>query len=239
MATVSFNVNAPKTAPETAPAVVYPQTPAVSIPSASGIEGEVSSRDLRPPRLSLVQKVGNLADSFTPGSFVYNKDVLLADPKDDLSVTILRFKAYYQQKLPYGTEAMPLRFDTAEEVRANGGSLTYGAESYYDKCADIMMAIELPKGASEETEAFFCNEVGGRFYALALYSATATAYGSIGVKIVTDASMVLKDGIWRGKYTLGRLLKKSPKNSYYVPTLKFDGRLSEDEAAAMYALSGR
>lgn len=246
MATVSFdpaNASAPVTTEDPKPqtTVATQQSAAITVPreSSSGIEGEVTSRDIRPPRLRLIQKTSQAADDFAAGSFLYSDGVLLADPKQVLSIVILRFKKYFQQKLVYGSEETPIRLDTIAEVRAHGGSTQWGAENYYEEAADMLLAIEQPEGITEDAEPYFCNEIGGKFYALALYSVSGTGYGSLGTKLITDASLLLKDGTWTGVYTLSRSLKKTAKNSWFVPTAQYKGKLAPEVAEVMKQLSGR
>jgi hypothetical protein len=238
MATISF---APKAeapapapaAPSTEVAVIEPTTLAVSAPSTpSGIEGEITAGDIRPPRINLVQKTGKLGDEFTPGAFVYDKAFPITDGKKHFNATVLRFKKYYQQKLAFGeSQDMPLKFDTAAEVRANGGQVSqYDAPDFYQEAADILFAIEAPANVDEEHMAFFPYVNEGKNYGLAVYTVTSSGFTSIGKRIITDATMLLRDGLWTGQYRIHSEKKTSAQNSWFVPVATFDKKHSAEAA---------
>ena len=250
MATITFNPSASKTdgivvddVKPLVPAIVEkPKTDLVvaSGPSTpSGIEGEVTSEDIRPPRLNLVQKSGNLADSFSPGSFVFEKSVVLAKPSESITMTVLRLKKYYQEKVEYGTSnEMPPRFNTAQEVVANGGSLIYGEPRYFQEVADLMVAIKAPEGLDDESEQYFIYSVNGENYALAAYTVAASAYTSLAKRLLTDASLSLRNGLWNGQYKVHSELRKNGTNSWYVPVGTFIGKHDETSAEYFKSLAG-
>jgi hypothetical protein len=230
MATISFAPKAEATAPapaaaSTEVAVVEPKPLAVQTPQTPmGIEGEITANDIKPPRINLVQKTGKLGDEFAPGSFVYDKSFPITDGKSFFNATVLRFKKYYQQKLVFGesTDA-PLKFDTAAEVRANGGQvIQYDGENFYQEAADILFAIEAPASVDEEHMAFFPYVTEGKNYGLAVYTVTSSGFTSIGKRIITDATMLLRDGLWTGQYRIHSEKKTSAQNSWFVPVATFD-----------------
>jgi hypothetical protein len=127
-------------------AIAVPKGPAV----ASGIVGEVSMRDIKLPRLNLVQKVGSLADNFQSGSIVFEKTFVLSDgkPNNVLDITPLQLRKQYQKKTAWGegdNTEQPEVYDTAEQVREAGGSLQYGDENYFQEIAHIAFAVKLPR----------------------------------------------------------------------------------------------
>lgn len=252
MGTMNFSATAPSSvpvstpkadpAPETtsAPAVVEKQQVAVATQNNSGIEGEVTSSDIRPPRISLVQKISDLSEQYDTGTFVFDKAIQLnPDPLTPINATFLRFRKYYQEKLPFGTEQIPLRYNTAKEVRENGGSTTFGDANYFAETADILLAIEMPEGIDEDAEAYFAYQCEGKNYALALYTINSSAFTSLGKKIITDSTRLLKDGLWTGEYKLTGLKKTSPKGAYYVPEAKFSKTHTTEAVAFFKQMSGR
>jgi hypothetical protein len=251
MATISFAPSAPATAPaaviaepeiankEIAVKEVQPLATQTTPPPA-GVEGEITASDIKPPRINLVQKTGKLGDEFTPGAFVYDKAFPITDGKSHFNATILRFKKYYQQKLAFGesTDA-PLKFDTAAEVRANGGQVSqYDGENYYQDAADILLAIEAPANVDEEHMAFFPYNQGDKNYGLAVYTVTSSGFTSIGKRIITDATLLLRNGLWTGQYKITSERRTSAQNSWFVPVASFDKKHTPEAAEFFRAIAG-
>jgi hypothetical protein len=255
MATISF---APKgdTNTTSAPAQVVIETPtdkaevslAIAEPkplavasnrvSASGITGEITHEDLRVPRVNLVQKSGQLCDNFAPGSFLFEKQIVIAKPGAAFTATALKFRKYYQEKIEFGTSSeMPIKADTAEEVRALGGSLTFGHPRYFQEVADIMLAVKAPNELGEDAKELFAYNDGTDDYGLAIYTIAASAYTSLGKRILTDATFLLKGGLHLGQYEISSELKKNGTNSWYVPVGKFAGKHSAEKAEFFQSLA--
>jgi hypothetical protein len=240
MATISFTPSSREITEtnidkaEVSLAVVEPTPLAVSAPSSTGklgIEGEITSDDLRVPRVNLVQKSGQLCDNFAPGCFLFDKQVVISKPGASFIATPLRFKKYYQEKVEFGTTSdMPARANTAEEVRALGGSLIYGHDRYFQDVADIMMAVQAPADIDEDAMQFFSYNDGDNSYGLAIYTIAASAYTSLGKRLLTDAQFLLKDGLFNGQYEICSELRKNASNSWYVPVGKFAGKHSAEKA---------
>jgi|APCry1669189665_1035243.scaffolds.fasta_scaffold03823_2 hypothetical protein len=240
MATISFNtkksdspavIEVQSDKAEVSLAVQEPKTLAIPRTNNNGIEGEITSDDLKVPRVNLVQKSGQLCDTFPPGSFLFDKQIMLAKPTLPFIATPLRFRKYYQEKIEFGTSnEMPARANTAEEVRALGGSLMYGHPRYFQDVADIMMAVQAPEGLDEEAMPFFSYSDGKENYGLAIYTVAASAYTSLGKRLLTDAQILLKTGLYQGQYEIFSELRKNASNSWYVPVGKFAGKHSEEKA---------
>lgn len=246
MATVSFKEAAPEAAAQTPAQEVqivpagdkHPQEITVSSASipggAKGMQGEFTARDIQLPRLSLVQKIGDLADSgLMPGSFVFNKEVQLTDGKTPIEMTVLRLVKQYRQKLEYGDPATPLVFDTQQQVIDNGGTLRYGEPNYFQEVAHLFVAIAKPTNLAEEHAAHFYRQHNGKHYTLAVYSVASTAFTAVGKKVITAGYNQLRDGLWLGKWALTSNLQKNTKGSWFVPDAKFDG-MHDKEAAAFF-----
>ena len=80
------------------------------------IQGEFSRRDLTIPKLNLVNKTGELSNTFPAGSFLYNREVVIGDGKKPCQITITRMAKFYLQDLPYGSGEMPKNFSTLRAV---------------------------------------------------------------------------------------------------------------------------
>lgn len=240
MATISFNnkksdspaiIEVQSDKAEVSLATYEPKPLAMSRGENYGIEGEITSDDLKVPRVNLVQKSGQLCDTFSPGSFLFDKQIVLAKNGSSFIATPLRFRKYYQEKIEFGTSnEMPARANTAEEVRALGGSLMYGHPRYFQDVADIMMAVQAPEGLDEEALPLFSYSNGQGLYGLAIYTVAASAYTSLGKRLLTDAQILLKTGLYRGQYEITSELRKNASNSWYVPVGKFAGKHSEENA---------
>ena len=250
MATISFvpNTTAAPAAPVTyepdinlvdpkSVAVVEPKPLAVAPAGPVGIEGEISAEDIKPPRLNLVQKVGNLGDDFTPGSFVYDKTFPIVGPGKEMAVTVLRFKKYYQQKLTFGSESLPQRLDRAEDVRLAGGTTRWSEEAiaagqYYAETADILLAIEAPSELAEDlVGTYFPYAQSEKSYGLLVYTITSSAFTSLGRRIITDGTMLLRDGLYTGQYKLKSVKQTNAQNSWFSPSAAFDKKHTPEDAA--------
>jgi len=195
--------------------------------STSGIEGEITTADVNTPRINLVQKSGQLVDSFSPGSFLLVKEVVLAKPNESFKFTPLRLKKYYQLKVEFGTsQDMPPKFNTMQEVIDFGGSLQYGDEKYCVEMADILMAVEQPEGADDQ---LFPYSDGKNNYALALYTVGSSSYTSLAKRLITDSVGLLRNGLYTGCYEIHSELRKNAMNSWYVPVAKFLGKHEDPE----------
>lgn len=224
-------------APVSTAVAVVPVAAQATQDEGNGVEGEISRTDIRLPRLNLVQKVGDLSNLFSPGVFLFNKEVVLSDGKTPINLTVLRLKKMYQQAIPYGTsDEMPLSFNTAAEVVAIGGSLRWGEENYYSEIAHVQVAIAMPADCPEELQPLFPHEVGGEAYGLAMWTLTGSGFTSAGKTLITAASTLLRAGLHTGRFNLTSELKKNAKNSWLAPVIKFAGKHSEADAAFFASL---
>jgi hypothetical protein len=132
---------------------------------------------------------------------------------------------------------MPAKADTAEEVRSLGGSLIYGHERYFQEVADIMLAVQAPDDLDEEGKQYFGYSDGKNDYGLAIYTIAASAYTSLGKRLLTDATFLLKGGLWTGQYEISSELRKNASNSWYVPVGKFAGKHSAEKSEFFQSLA--
>lgn len=234
---VSYPSDNKETSLAVAPAKQMVAAPVV----ASGVVGEVSTSDIKLPRLNLVQKVGALADNFTPGSIVFEKTFVLSDgkPEHALDLTPLQFRKQYQRKTAWGegdSNEQPEVYDTAEQVRRAGGSLQYGDENYFQEIAHIAFAVKLPENieAGDELMDLFPYTFADSLYAVAMWTVASSSYTALGKRILTDSAMVLRNGLHTGHYLVGSEIRKNAKNSWYVPRAAFAGKHTQ-EAAEFFA----
>lgn len=236
MATTSFKKQSTETqitdsVTQVAEVPAQPKAVAVVAPANNGIEGEISRNDIRLPRINLVQKVGELSNIFTPGCFLFNKEVILSNGRAPIEVTVLRFRKQYQQDIPYGSEEMPQNYDTAEEVLAAGGSLRWGDPEYYKEIAHVQLAMQKPFDCPVELEGLFPHVFEDKNYGVAIWTLTGSAFTSAGKTLITAAYTLLKAGLHTGKFAVTSEIKKNAKNSWYAPVMKFAGKHSPEAVA--------
>ena len=235
MATRSFAATAEPPTVEKAPAVVDRTETAVVPASHWGggqVEGEVDAGDIRLPRINLVQKSGELGDLFSPGSFVFNREIQLSDGKEPMELVALRIRKQYQEALEYDPDGpSPKVFNTSAEVREAGGHFNYDAKDeggYYKEIAHILCLIEAPKNASEEQRDFFIYEHDGRNYALAMWTVTGGAYTAVAKTLFTAAAGHLRAGLHLGKWTIVSTKKSNGSCSWYVPAIRAAGKTTPE-----------
>ena len=236
-----------ETAPATPPASTALAAPASTevVPdnffSNEGVEGDFEQSDIKMPRLGLVQSVGPLSAElgFTPGTFVYNKEVVVGnvvtDPAknnavigtDGLILTLFKLRKYYLEDIPYGTsEEMPAYFKTLEDARRAGflpssDKRQMGADHKYVKPvidADILIQGDPAKHVS------FPLDFNGTPYAAARWTLQSTAYNRVGKSFFTDSQLALKSCGLTGKfYTVSSRREKLGQNFVFTPKAALKG----------------
>lgn len=172
-------------------------------------QDNIGFEDIRLPRLNLVQNVGQLRETFTPGEFVFESAQVIHSPKtaqkptgdEPLNVVVLGFRATsFVEKIEGGERGKVCR--TTDEVVACGGTLDYGEwdESVkqakanpnsglkplrrFDYMTTALILIEKPeKVVDPNHNRFPYKSEEGKFYALVLYTMKGSAYNN-GVKSI-------------------------------------------------------
>lgn len=182
----------------------------MAMPSA--FEGEFTSADLKLPYLTICQKSGNLMDSHPEwlGKWVYDKAASLGDT---ISVIFFKVKKFYMENLPYGSDIMPRRFETAAEARE--------ANCDVQDIAELDLLIEVPDDFDGG------KKIGDKSYVIARYTVRSTAYGATVRILVKDTAMRLNGNLVSGKYKLKIEKKTNGSNSWFAPVLSADGLSSE------------
>lgn len=216
MATVSFGGTAEQPTDKQL-AEQKPQPPANYL-ADEDVSGEFDSSDLVFPRINFVQKTGDLADLFKPGLIVLNKQVEIGAPDKPLEVTALRFKKQYQEQIEYGSGEFGKVFDTKREVvEAGGQTSAYGESGYYGPLGTILFLIRMPEHLEAHLNALFPYVCDGVRYALAVFTASGSAYTGCGMPL---ASQKQATGTVRGvTWKLTPVFTKKNSNSWYKPTL--------------------
>jgi len=227
--TVAEPVTEPAPTQEIVPATPAPL--AVVNDAGGDMVGEISRNDVRLPRLNMVARTGDLAELFQPGAFVLNKEIKLCEGsgKDSLNIIAVRLRKQYQESLPFGDPEMPRIFDSAEDVRANGGTVAYGkGAGIFAEIAHAELLIEKPAGVPEEYDGHFFFESEGKQYAHCVYTVSGTAYNSFARPLISARFNHLSGtGLVGGLWTLTSELKKANGNAWFSPVLKTAGMTSE------------
>jgi hypothetical protein len=197
------------------------------------VQGEIDAGDIRWPRLNLVQKSGDLSDSFTPGSFVFNKEIVLSDGQKPIKMVAMRIRKQYQEALPFDPSGpQPKVFNTSAEVRNAGGQTSaFGEEGYYKEIAHIGLLLSAPPSATDEQKDFFIYEFNDMKYALAMWTVASSAYTSVAKTLFTAATGHLKDGLHKGVWDLTSFKKSDARNSWFIPAIKAAGKNSPEFVA--------
>lgn len=205
------------------------------------IEGEITAHDLKVPRLNLSQKSGNLGDDFPAGSFVFEKQVLLAGPGLSFTAVPLRMKKYYQEKIEFGTDQMPRKANTSAEVRELGGTTNYDLRDempWFQDIADIRLAIQAPGELDEQYGEYFPYSDGVNNYAMGIYTVASSAYTSLAKRFITDGEYLLKGALYSGRYEISSEFRKGASFSWYIPVGKFIAKNTPDQTEFFRGLAG-
>ena len=204
-----------------------------------GLIGDWSASDTKLPRINLVNKTGVLADQFSPGTWVLDKQHQISqiDPKDKkkgvaLRVITLQMMKQYQENIPYDDrENTPVRmFSSAAQVRDAGGQVhwTRGA-NFFSEIATVEFLIQAIEGLSEESESLFYNIASdGTRYTRAVATFASTSFSGVAVPIATSLRTHLAAcGLKGGQWDLGSLITTKADKSWWSPTIRSAGLVTE------------
>jgi hypothetical protein len=207
---------------------------------AGTLEGEFDQSDIQLPYLSLVNKTGQLSNDFTPGSFVYNKEVVVGDGKEPILVTALSMKKDYVEDIEFDSEIMPRTFARLADAEAEGYSLDYEAEKRVKPRACILTLVPVPEDygtffAPDELTEFLAEQADKLFkgkpktsWALAMWIVQSSAYNAVAKPLAT-ARMGghLREGLHHGPWLLQSELRNYKNNSWYAPRVRPGGKHSQ------------
>jgi hypothetical protein len=242
-ATVTNEAPAPAPA-QTQTAVLIPTPSAVAAPAPSGLvlgDKIPDFKDIILPRLNIAQGIGELGQTFDPGSVIFNQTTLLfkppfTHPKDPsqnvpgtapVNIVCLGFRpTRYVEKVEGGRGMI---VDTEDDVRKNGGTTEYNewnlkkkdGMKYFQALAEALIAVERPEICADDDNVFVY-PVDGKKYALCLWGMKGTAYTAAAKRIFfTNRAMgCLRSGYPSKVFALStRWQKFSESNGAHVPIL--------------------
>jgi hypothetical protein len=207
------------------------ETSAVSL-ALGTVEGSIDAKDLIIPRMAIVQRVGPASKEFEPGQIVYNKETVLAEPEEAINLVVLSIKKFYEEWLPYDPNGpKPKTFATARELA--------DAKLYTDwrndeqpparEVANVLVLVEKPDAVDSTA---FNKTIGGKDYAIALWTLRGVGY-SYGAKKIFSASSIdlARSGLLSGRWELATEDKMVNGNYVHVPILRLVGRNSAELVA--------
>jgi len=197
--------------------------------SDAGLAGDFDQSDINLPRINLVAKTSALVDEgFTPGAVVLNKEATLTLKDKPLRVIVTAMVKQFQEDVAWGAEELPKVFNP-EEVHEAGYSLEWGSPNMCRPIAHITMLIEAPEGLDEDGLELFPYENDGKHYAMAIYTASKSAYKPTAKEIATFAAFAKGEGVWTTSWAFTSKLRTEGDVSWFTPAMKRSGRLSSEE----------
>lgn len=195
----------------------------------AGLAGDWTQSDVNLPRVNLVAKTSQLVDEgFTPGAIVLNKEAELVLKDMPLTVIVLNAVKQYQEDVPWGEDRAPRVFNSEDELEAAGFSTEWGSPNLCRPMAHITMLIEAPEGMDEKHEELFPYEFNGKLYAMAMFTASKSAYKTMAKEIATYAAFAQGSGVWTTAWNLTSKLRTEGDVSWFGPTLKRAGRIDSE-----------
>lgn len=195
----------------------------------SGLSGDFQQSDVNLPRINIVAKTSQLVDDgFTPGAIVLNKEQTLALKDVPLRVIVLNMLKQYQEDVAWGEDRAPRVFNSEAELEAAGFSTEWGSPNLCRPMAHITMLIEAPTDLSEEAKELFPYEFNEKLYAMAVLTASKSAYKTTAKEIATFAAFAQGAGVWTTAWNLTSKLRTEGDVSWFSPALKRAGRIDDD-----------
>jgi hypothetical protein len=230
-----------------APAAPASQLPATTAPqpvSKIGPSGLVLGdkipdfKDIILPRINLVQNIGELKESFSPGMVVLGRQtVVFTPPKMEKGVEVAKASApavivvlgfrptRFSEKVVGGVQGLTLNSEA--EVAQNGGTLDHkefelkkaSGMKLFQPLADALVAVQRPDDCADD-DTVFGYDVDGKKYALALWAMKGTAYTEAAKRVFFTGRAVgiLKKGYPTYSFTIATREKPYPNgNKAWIP----------------------
>lgn len=213
------------------------------IESAQPATKPLNFSDIILPRLNVVQSIGPLSESFTPGSVVFDQKLELYHPPQfnkqsntithpgtpPLVIVCLEFRpTRYAEKVAGGGRGMLV--NTEAEVRAAGGTLDWSEHQLkaasgmkrFEELEEGLFLIERPEHVADD-DGTFVYAVEGKKYALALWALKSTSRTAACKKVFFREKVmgVLRGGYPTHSFSLATRLEtfKGSTNTAQVPVL--------------------
>jgi hypothetical protein len=218
----------------------------VSNTPLGAIAGDISSDDLKLPRLVAVQAVGDLSAVFQQGSILLDGEVVLAGPSKDApmkaseEVLLIPMKAavVYRENFDFKDQTtkdkIPREFSSVEAMRAAGGVDDFDkGPGHFRKAMNLLCAISIPLSRiTPALEPYFVDideeATVGEEQGLAMCVATVrfanSAFNSAGKTIITDSQRTFRSeegGLLAGLYSYKMVRRQLQAGDWiWAPELK-------------------
>lgn len=229
MATVSFKKPAAKTAePSMAVATAPATSTAVAAPiqHSSQLQGEFTASDAALPYLNICQKSGTMIDEHADwlGQFVYDKSLALGQ---EITVVFARIRKYYEERVEYGSQEIPQRFETKAAADAAGCEYRDVGE------VDLFIVTD-----DEQLADCAVHTSGDKAFVPTRMVARSTSYNTVVKILVKDLGQWLKGDLLSGYYTMTVEKRTNGSNSWFTPVLKTAGKVEPSLVAELHAKFG-
>jgi len=199
-------------------------------------------RDVKFPRLNIVQNLGELKNSFSPGEVVFGQQTVLFTPPEidgkpgnvvkpgtpPVIITVLGITQKRFGEIVVGGMGGVI-VNSEADVRASGGTLDYkewelkknSGMKRFGPMNDLLVVVQRPECIANDGNVFGF-EVEGKQYALALWTLFKTSYteGYKSVLAFQRLAGVLKDGYPTHSFALSTREKSYPGNKLaWIPIL--------------------
>lgn len=208
---------------------------ALRMPVALGVvSGDINAaRDIRLPRLELVQGTSRIVAMFPQGSFVLGQQSLVAEKDKEMRIIILSAFQYWKEWLPKelaSTGVTPRSYKTLQEAKADhltdawDNTVVPPVAPTVSLAMDMNVLIEKPDGLVCSQ---FCIDLAGKSYAAARWSVDKMAYRRCASTVLTAAAGVLKKpGLESGIWSLKGIVEVKPGKVFASPILRYIGENS-------------
>ena len=192
------------------------------------------------PHINIVQSVGGLKDTFTPGEIVYGQNLVLYSPPiidkktgnstkaglPPVEITILGFRpTRFVEKLAGGARGMLV--NTEAEVRAAGGTIDFNEHKLkaasgmklFQTLAEAFIIIKRPAHVADD-DSVFIFPAGNDKYALALWSLKGSAYTQCAKRSLFTArkmGCLQRGGYPSWSFNLTTRSETYAGNTYFIP----------------------
>jgi len=197
--------------------------------SVGEVAGEFQPDEIKLPTINIVQKSGELADTFDFGDILLSKEYVLSSlpsKTDDrtnppVELTVAAVRKMFQENLPYGSGVIPRRFGSLEEVRAEGLTLQWGLDDTPPSAipvAELLVVVKKPENLTADA---FPWEYEGEHYSPAKWFVAKSAYKNVMENAILRRSMIVLKltGLMSGNWHLTAMKKTSNGNTWCVPVL--------------------
>lgn len=222
----------------------------------------IGFNDIKLPRINIVQKVGELSNTFAGGEIVLNQGLPIYTPptiKDGviikpgtkpLNIVVIGFRPKQFVEKVNGN-VMGALCNSEEEVGRLGGTLNYKEHEtkvankipskLFQEMATALLLIEKPEQLADTDHLCFPQEHEGKFYALALWSMKGGSYTNGAKTFYTARKMghLRVGGYHSYSWSLGTKLEAYKTGNFaYIPVLTNGTKSSESFLAFVKGLVG-